>query len=142
MVPIDRFFSQAADVFDSRSALQSLLLMPEERKLYRVIFFNQGKIYELYAKKVDQADLFGFIRISDLVFGEKSQVLVDPTEDSLKQEFENTEGILVPLHSMIRIDEMNKSGQFKPRVLNMPDGAKQAANTPSNLYSPPDPFKP
>lgn len=115
--------------------------MPDNRKLFRVIFFNQGKIYELYAKSIEQADLFGFIRISELVFGEKSQVLVDPTEDSLKQEFEETEAVLVPMHSMIRIDEMNKSGQFRPRVVNMPEGARPAnATGSSGIYSPPDPF--
>ena len=112
--------------------------MAEKKKLYRVTFFNQGKFYELYARAVGQAELFGFIEISELVFGEKSAVLVDPTEDSLKQEFENTQSILVPLHSIVRIDTMNKSSHFRPRVINMKENIPTAPV--SSVYTPPNPF--
>ena len=40
--------------------------------IYKIIFFNQGQIYEIYARQIYQSDLYGFIEIEELVFGEWS----------------------------------------------------------------------
>ena len=40
--------------------------------IYKVVFFNQGQIYEVYARQIYQSDLYGFIEIEELVFGERS----------------------------------------------------------------------
>ena len=37
--------------------------------LYRVRFFSQDKIYEIYARDVIQGELYGFVVLSELVFG-------------------------------------------------------------------------
>jgi hypothetical protein len=36
--------------------------------------------------------------------------VLDPSEEGLKTEFENVERFYVPLHAVIRIDEVNKPG--------------------------------
>jgi len=81
--------------------------------MYRIQFFNQGKIYELYARHVHQGELFGFIEISGFAFGEKSAVLVDPSEERLQAEFSGVKKTIVPMHSVIRIDEVEKEGVNK-----------------------------
>ncbi|MFT4564045.1 MAG: hypothetical protein ACI9BW_003807, partial [Gammaproteobacteria bacterium] len=78
-----------------------------------VTFHNQGKVYEIYARKVHQSGLFGFIEIEELVFGEKSSVVVDPSEENLKSEFNGVQRTYIPMHSMIRIDEVEKTGHPK-----------------------------
>ena len=50
------------------------------RHLYKVIFMNQGKVYEIYARSISQGELFGFLEVEELVFGERSTVVVDPAE--------------------------------------------------------------
>lgn len=112
----------------------------DEKRLYRVVFLNQGKVYEIFARIVAQGGLFGFVEIEDLVFGEKSTILVDPSEDALKKEFENTRRIFIPMHSVIRIDEMEKDSALKPRIVPLPGKGESAANgegrvTP--IYTPP-----
>ncbi len=77
------------------------------------MFHNQGKIYEVYAKSVHQGVMFGFIEIEKLVFGEKSSLVVDPSEENLKSEFENVTRTYIPMHSIIRIDEVSKQGSAK-----------------------------
>ena len=57
-------------------------------RVYRITFMSQGKVYELYAKSVGSADLFGFVEVANLVWSQKSSVLIDPSEDSLKHEFD------------------------------------------------------
>lgn len=84
-----------------------------KRRLYRVIFVNQGKIYELYAREVSQVNLYGFIEIGDIVFGEKSAVVIDPTEERLRAEFEGVKVSYVPIHAVIRIDEVERQGSAK-----------------------------
>jgi hypothetical protein len=77
---------------------------------YKVVFLNRGQVFEIYAKSVSQGDLFGFVVVEDLLFGEKSRVLVDPGEESLKNEFSGVKRIMIPLHSVVRIDEVDKAG--------------------------------
>jgi hypothetical protein len=81
--------------------------------IYRVVFYNQGQIYEIYARQVYQSDLMGFIEFEDLVFGERSQLVVDPAEERLKSEFAQVKRSYVPMHSIVRIDEVDKEGQMR-----------------------------
>jgi len=82
-------------------------------RLYRITFMSQGRIYELYAKSVGSADLFGFVEVSQLVWSQKSSVVIDPSEDSLKHEFSGVKRFFVPMHSVIRIDEVDREGVAK-----------------------------
>ena len=86
--------------------------MPK-KTLYKVIFHNQGKIYEIYAKSVHQGAMFGFIEIEKLVFGEKTSLVLDPAEENLKSEFKDVSRTYIPMHSVIRIDEVHKQGTAK-----------------------------
>ena len=66
------------------------------KHIYKVVFHNQGKIYELYAGKVTQGDLYAFVEVADIIFGERSAVLVDPGEEKLKSEFAGVQRTFVP----------------------------------------------
>src|SRR5215813_9635084 len=81
-----------------------------KKRVYRVSFRNDSEVYEVYCQRVGQADLFGFIEIEGFLFGERSSVVVDPSEEKLKHEFAGVERTLVPLHAVIRIDSVDKTG--------------------------------
>lgn len=83
--------------------------MPQ-RKIYRIRFQSQGKVYEIYAAGVSQGSMFGFVEVEELRFGERTQVVVDPAEEELKAEFQGVSRTYLPLHSVIRIDEVEKEG--------------------------------
>ncbi len=80
------------------------------RRCYKVIFHNQGKVYEVFARSVAQGELFGFVAIEELLFGERSEIVVDPTEEGLKTEFKGVKRSYIPMHAVIRIDEVEKQG--------------------------------
>lgn len=84
-----------------------------KKRLFRVQFVNQGKVYEIYAKRAGHSSMLGFIEIEGLVFGEKSSVVIDPSEERLKSEFEGVSVTYVPMHAVIRIDEVEKQGTAK-----------------------------
>jgi hypothetical protein len=81
--------------------------------MFRVLFHNQGQVYELYAREIFQSDLYGFVEIEDYVFGSRSQLVVDPSEDRLRNEFEGVQRSFIPMHAIIRIDEVEKEGVAK-----------------------------
>ena len=81
--------------------------------IYKVIFLNQNQVYEVYAKHVYQSDMYGFIEIEAFVFGEHSQMIVDPAEERLKNEFAAVSRSYIPMHALIRIDEVEKEGIAK-----------------------------
>lgn len=87
--------------------------MAEDTQLYRVIFHNQGQIYEVYARELYQSELHGFIEVEGYVFNTQAQVVVDPSEERLKGEFEGVRRSYIPLHAVIRIDEVEQEGQAR-----------------------------
>ena len=84
-----------------------------KKTLFKVIFMNQGKVYEIYARIVGHGEMFGFVEVEELVFGEKTTVVVDPSEEKIKTEFENVKRTYLPMHAIIRIDEVDKRGTSK-----------------------------
>ena len=87
--------------------------MSEDNSLYKVMFHNQGQIYEVYAKNIYQSELYGFIEVEDYVFGKPTQVVIDPAEDKLRTEFDGVQRSFIPMHSVIRIDEVEREGVAK-----------------------------
>ena len=81
--------------------------------IFKFIFHNQGKVFEIYARKVGHGHMFGFIEVEELLFGEKSSVLIDPSEEKIQAEFAGVKRTYLPLHSVIRIDEVRKTGVSK-----------------------------
>ena len=87
--------------------------MSLKEKIYKISFINQGKVYDIFAKGVHQSGLLGFIEVEEIVFGEKSSVVVDPSEESLKSEFSGVSRTYIPMHSIVRIDEVEKEGSAR-----------------------------
>ena len=102
--------------------------------MYKILFFNQGKVFELYARYISQGELYGFIEIEDLVFGEKTSLVVDPSEERLRSEFTGVKRLFLPIHAIIRIDEVEKEGISKIRP---GEEGSNIALFPQPVYNPP-----
>ncbi len=83
------------------------------KRLYKIVFMSQGQVYEIYARQVGHGELFGFVEVEQLVFGKRSSVVVDPSEEKIKSEFAGVKRTFLPMHSIIRIDEVDKEGTSK-----------------------------
>jgi hypothetical protein len=107
--------------------------MPSKR-IFKVLFVNQGKVYEVYARSVSQGDLFGFLAVEELVFGERSTVVVDPAEERIRSEFAGVRRSYIPLHAVLRVDEVEKQGVSKISAV---EGGN-VAQFPMPMYAPGD----
>ena len=105
-----------------------------DKHLYKVVFVSQGQVYEVYARSVSHGALFGFVEVEELVFGERTTVVVDPAEEKIKSEFENVRRTYLPMHSIIRIDEVDKQGKSK---VSKAEGGN-VAQFPVPIYTPGD----
>ncbi len=85
--------------------------------IFKVVFVHQGKVWEVYARKVSQGGLLGFVEVEELTFGERTSVVVDPAEERVKAEFAGVKRTFLPLHSVLRIDEVRKQGVSKITAL-------------------------
>ena len=81
------------------------------KPLYKVVFLNGGKVYELYARRVESGSLWGFTEIRELVFDVHDGLVIDPTEERLRAEFDGTRALHLPMQSIIRIEEVAHKGQ-------------------------------
>ena len=124
--------SRLAEPIDS--ALLEYQAAMSNQPLYKVIFLSQGQVFEIYARKVDQGAMFGFIGVEELVFGERSTVVVDPSEEKLKAEFADVRRTWLPMHSVLRIDEVDKQGKVK---VSKAEGGN-VAQFPMPMYTPGD----
>ncbi len=127
------FGTLPAAVITIRLSTRSQVRMSRE-KLYKVVFLNQGQVFEVYARSVGHGDLFGFVEVQELVFGEKTTVVVDPSEEKIKSEFANVRCTYLPMHSIIRIDEVDKQGVSKISKLE----GSNVAQFPLPVYTPGD----
>ena len=83
------------------------------KRIYKIVFHNQGNVYELHAREVSQSSMYAFIEVGDIIFGERSKLVVDPSDERLKAEFSGVKRTYIPMHAVIRIDEVDKEAQNK-----------------------------
>ncbi|WP_240753873.1 DUF1820 family protein [Natronospirillum operosum] len=86
------------------------------------MFIHQDKLYEVYCRSMAQGDLYGFLEIEEFIFGERSNLVVDPGEEKLKNEFAGVRRSYIPLHHIVRIDEVEQEGTGKIRDHKNPGG--------------------
>jgi len=126
-------FEPSAVVLGKLRALPESLSAMSKKNLFKVVFMSQGQVYEIYARHVGHGEMFGFVEVEELVFGERTTVVVDPAEEKIKTEFENVKRTYLPMHAIIRIDEVDKQGTSKISKL---DG--NVAQFPMPVYTPSD----
>ncbi len=103
----------------------------EDNFIYRVLFHQDNKIYEVYAKYISEESLVGFLEIDELIFHEtRSGILVDPGEEKLREEFKGVQRSYIPTHLIVRIDEVKKQGissvkDLKSNVSRFPGKSKR-----------------
>lgn len=105
-----------------------------KKTTYRIVFHNQGKLYELYARHVSHGEMYGFVEVGDIIFGERTEVIVDPSEERLKSEFAGVKRTFVPIHAVVRIDEVDKEGQNKIHAVD--ESGSNVAPFPMPVYTP------
>ncbi len=104
------------------------------KHVYRIVFHNQGKLYELHARHVSHGEIYGFVEVADIIFGGRTAVVVDPAEERLKSEFDGVKRTFVPMHAVIRIDEVEKEGVNK--IVPVGDNTSNVTPFPVPMYTP------
>jgi hypothetical protein len=111
LYPIPSISKEVA--YNSKFLPSGAAVTSHTKSIYRICFINQDTSYEIYAKSVGESDMFGFLEVEEFVFGETTQILVDPSEERLKNEFADVKRTFIPMHSITRIDEVEKEGISK-----------------------------
>lgn len=103
-----------------------------DKPLYKIIFHNQGKVYELFSEGVTSSGLWGFIEVSGLVFETGDGLVVDPTEEKMRQEFSGAKVLHLPIQSVLRVEEVEKRGQCLIRDRESGENVTQFPISPPN----------
>lgn len=94
-----------------------------ETTIFRVRFYHEDKVCELYARALATESIFGFLEVEEIVFNENSDTIVDPAAEKMKTMFQDVICTYIPLQSVIRIDEVRTAGVAK--AIDLPKGANQ-----------------
>lgn len=106
--------------------------MRKSNRLYKVTFLSQGKSIELYARHVASSALWGFTEVGDLVFDPPGEgLVVDPTEERLRDEFKDTTVLHLPIQAILRVEEVVRRGSLAIR-----DAASGDKITPFTIVPP------
>ena len=105
--------------------------MSSKKPLFRVQFVSNGERYEVYVREVSQCNLFGFVEIGDFVWDTHTSLVLDPSHEKLKDEFSDVVSTFVPMHNVLRIDEVKKEGSAKITAL-----SDKVMAFPNALYTP------
>lgn len=110
--------------------------MSSTKPLFRVQFISNGERYELFVREVSQGSMFGFIEIGDFVWDSHTSLVLDPSHEKLKTEFADVTRTYVPMHSVLRIDEVKKQGSSKITQL-----SDKVMAFPTPIYTPKNSLK-
>jgi len=85
--------------------------MADKPKTHFVVTYRDpknDKIVSLKVRKVQDSDLgLSFVAISDFIFKEDS-LIIDPSEEDLKDRFANTRRLHLSIYSILSIEEVGK----------------------------------
>jgi hypothetical protein len=85
----------------------------EQDFLYKVVFTQGEKVYEVYAKYISEETLMGFIEVDELIFSDANSIVLDTSEEKLRLEFKDVKRSYIPMHTILRIDEVRQQGAAK-----------------------------
>lgn len=105
--------------------------MSKQDPLFRIQFIFNGERYELYVRELSQASMFGFIEIGDFVWDTHTDLVLDPSHEKLKSEFADITRTYIPMHNVLRIDEVKKQGLAKITAL-----SDKVTQLPTPIYTP------
>ena len=80
------------------------------KPLYLLHFQHQDKLYVVYARHVASSSIWGFIEVGEFDFDTRQGVLIDPAEERLREEFADTRTLHLPMHQVLRIEEVARRG--------------------------------
>ncbi len=107
--------------------------MTKKKTVFKVYFFHMDKVYTLFAKNVNASgELFNMCEISGIIF-QRNKNLIVPSEDEVRQEFANLKRLMIPLHHLIRIDELENVSE---EDITSPKAHKADSQTTNNLIRP------
>lgn len=70
----------------------------------------------MYARHVATSSLWGFTEVGELVFEPAGEgLLVDPTEERLREEFGDTRVLHLPMQAVLRVEEVERKGSMSIR---------------------------
>ena len=108
----------------------------KNKRIYRIIFINQDTLYEIYARSVSECEIFSFITVEEFVWGKDDSIVIDPSEENLKLEFNDVKRSFIPMHAIVRIDEVDKEGAAK--ISEIKGTSNNVSAFPSKVYTKPD----
>lgn len=100
---------------------------PEDPPLCRIIIERNGKRTELYARIVQDAEIYGFVEVMDMEFESRTSALADPAMEAMAREMRHVSRSFIPLRDVVRIDELEPAADARrpPKLnivpLKMPD---------------------
>lgn len=82
-----------------------------DKTLFRVVFLNHGKVWELYCRGVVSSGLWGFVELSGIEFDSQDALVIDPVEEKMRAELGDVEVLHLPMHSVLRVAQVRRKGQ-------------------------------
>jgi hypothetical protein len=77
--------------------------------LYKVVFVQRDEVLELYARYITEDSLVGFVEVEELVFSDPdTELVINPNLEKLKLVFQGVQRTYLPLHTILRIDEIDQ----------------------------------
>jgi len=78
-----------------------------KKRIYRVVFAGQDKVYELLVHQLFQSDMVDFLEVEDIILPDDS-LANDPLIQKLLHDFSNVKRCYIPMHAILRIDELEE----------------------------------
>ncbi|CAM3690939.1 hypothetical protein VA7868_02456 [Vibrio aerogenes CECT 7868] len=111
-------------------------IMAQQKPLYKVIFIQAGKQYEVFVRELLSSNIFGFIEIGDFVWDTRATIVLDPSHEKLKDEFDAVDRTFLPMHCILRVDRVAQHQIEKSGMAKIVELGDKVAHFPGPVYTP------
>jgi hypothetical protein len=108
---------------------------PEKESIYRVSFISEGELCEIFALGIANSNLFGFLEVDELVWGSNSSIVIDPSEERLRNKFKDVTCLFIPLHTVDNIAIVEKDKMGSAKIVPIKEGSN-IMRFPAPIYTP------
>ena len=106
-----------------------------EQYIFKVNYISDEEVYEIFCESVSASDMYGFICLEDFIFGEASHLVIDPSEERIKNEFKDVKAVYIPANLILSIYEIKRK-DITPKIKNLSETDKKVSQFPSRVYHP------
>ena len=110
--------------------------MAKKENIYRITFMSEGELCEIYALSIATSNLPEFLEVEQLIWGNNSTIIIDPSEERLRNKFKDVACLFIPVYAVDNIAIVEKEKIGSAKIIPIKKEGSNVMRFPTTIYTP------